>query len=179
MRTCTRSNVLVFTTLVLSLVVACGGGQTPAGGSATTPAAPEPPSASNATAAAGADAGAAGPGAPAATADAGGGKAAECTHLANDAHSEMDAEIIKVDTGCKKDADCMVVKGHACDFTCVTAAIPKAEEKEWTRELGVMKSGPCKKWAELDCAKEGDGKAPTCSDDSKKAACKAGHCVLK
>lgn len=102
----------------------------------------------------------------------------QCDALQADAQSEMDAERIKVDKACKKDADCMPIKGRACQFICTNGSIPKAEEKEWQRELTAVNDGPCKKWNDMGCKKP-DAKPPTCSDDKKKPACDRGHCVLR
>ncbi len=109
----------------------------------------------------------------------------ECKSLREEAQSEMDAEIIKVDKACKAIADCEIVKGHACDFSCATVAIPKSELADWNAELTKMKEGACKKWTENDCptinpprAAAGGGAPPWCRDD-KKLACEKGHCVLK
>lgn len=104
--------------------------------------------------------------------------AADCDALVAEAQAEMDAEHIKVDKPCKKDADCVGVKGHACDFTCVDGAIPKGELAEWDKELARMKDGTCKKWADNECATISAKAAPTCQE-GKKPACQAGHCVLK
>jgi hypothetical protein len=104
--------------------------------------------------------------------------AADCDALLHEAQAAMDAEHIKVDKPCKKDADCMGVPGHACDFTCVDGAIPKAEQADWDEELAKVKEGPCKKWADNACAETSAPPAPTCKDD-KKVACVKAHCVLK
>lgn len=159
----------------IAAVVACG--SSPKAEPVTPPSPPEmpetpaaAPDAGGETAAAAADAGAA---------DAAGDKAAQCSALVNDANSELDAERIKVDTVCKKDSDCMPIKGHACGFVCTTGAIPKGEEKEWTTELTNVKNGPCKKWEEMDCAKVTPPRTPTCSQDGKKPACDKGRCILK
>ena len=125
-------------------------------------------------------------GEPTAMGDAGGGGAADagptkdqqCDTLRNDAQSEMDAEIIKVDKACKKDADCMPIKGRACGFACTSGAIPKGEQAEWDKEMASVKGGPCKKWEEMGC-KKADAKPPTCDKDKMKAACDKGHCILK
>ena len=79
---------------------------------------------------------------------------------------------------CKKDADCMPIKGRACQFICTNGSIPKAEQAEWDKEMTAVKAGPCKKGDELGCKKP-DAKPPTCSDDKKKPACDKGHCALK
>ena len=174
----TRTNVIAVsvTTLALISVIACGSSPPP------NKPEPTPPTPSATTASTGTT--------PATTGDAGGGGAADaataaapskeeqCETLRNDAPSEMDAEIIKVDKPCKKNDDCMAVKGRACGFVCVTAAIPKAEEKDWTKEIGTVNDGPCKKWKEMECAKA-DAKKPTCEKDKMKATCEKGHCILK
>lgn len=115
----------------------------------------------------------------AATPDAGATKdpQAECTALLDDANSTLDAERIAVDKLCKKDADCMPIKGHACGFLCVTGAIPKSEEKDWTEALTKVKEGACKKWEANDCAKLRTKPPPTCRD--RKLWCDKGHCALK
>lgn len=112
--------------------------------------------------------------------DAGGGKSdkqAECDALLDEANSSLDAERIAVDKLCKKDVDCMPVKGRACGFACVTGAIPKAEEKEWSDTLTKVKDGQCKKWDANDCAKLRTKSPPTCQD--RKVWCDKGHCALK
>ena len=175
-----RTNSMVMSIGFLFVVAACGGSPKPEPGTGTsTPTATPPsPDAAAATpvstgdATASADAGAGDGGS-------GGGKAAECTALRDEAQSEMDAERIKVDKICKKDADCMVIKGRACAFNCTSGAIPKAEEKDWTSELEKVKSGPCKKWTDMDCEKIAPPRAQTCTQEGKKASCQAGHCTLK
>lgn len=175
-----KSNVVAFvlSSLTVGLIVACGSSPKPDVSTPPTPSAtPTTPSTSELTPEAGS---------PTATADAGGGgtadagmtKEQQCDALLHDAQAEMDAEHIKVDTPCKKDADCTLVKGHACDFTCTDGAIPKGELKEWDRELAALKTGQCKKWEDLGCKKP-DAKPPTCTDEKKKAACDKGHCVRK
>ncbi len=154
-----------------SVIVACGSD------AKKEPVAPSPPAASEASADAGAVTAAVAP----TTADAGGAakpdKAAECEALLDDANSSMDAERIAVDKACKKDADCMPVKSRACAFNCVNAAIPKAEEKDWTENLKKVTDNQCKKWNEMDCAKLRTKPAPTCQD--RKVACDKGKCILK
>ena len=173
MRTRPNSIALAVTTLGAAALFACGSSQKPEPVT-YTPApvetAPEPRAAEPVTPEVAVDAGAT----PTAA-----DKSAACTTHLHDAQAEMDAELIKVDTTCKKDADCMTVKGHACDFTCTTAAIPKAEQKEWDREMTALGTGACKAWTDGDCAKLTDTKAPTCADEGKKASCQKGHCVLK
>lgn len=104
--------------------------------------------------------------------------AAECDALLHEAQAEMDAEHIKVDKPCKTDADCVEVKGHACDFSCVDGAIPKAELADWDAELAKTKDTHCKKWEVASCAKTSPAPAASCAD-GKKPACQAGHCALK
>lgn len=104
-------------------------------------------------------------------------KQAECDALLDDANSTLDAERIAVDKECKKDADCMPIKGRACGFVCVTGAIPKVEEKDWNEALTKVKEGSCKKWADNECAKLRTKPAPTCQD--RKLWCDKGHCSLK
>lgn len=104
-------------------------------------------------------------------------KQAECDALVDEANSALDAERIAVDKQCKKDADCMPIKGRACGFVCTTGAIPKSEEKEWNETLTKVKDGQCKKWNENDCAALKTKPAPTCQD--RKVWCDKGHCALK
>lgn len=117
----------------------------------------------------------------AAEADAGGpakpDKQAECDALVDDANSALDAERIAVDKQCKKDADCMPIKGRACGFSCTTGAIPKSEEKEWNETLQKVKDGQCKKWNENECAALRTKAPPTCQE--RKVWCDKGHCALK
>ena len=175
-----KSNVVAFvlSSLAVGLILACGSSPKPDTSTPTPSATPTTPSTSKTDAP---DAS----GATASTPDAGGGaapaaptKEEQCDAILHDATAELDAEHIKVDTACKKDADCMTVKGHACEFTCVDGAIPKAEQKEWDREMAQVKAGPCKKWADLGC-KKADAKPATCTEDKKKPACDKGHCVLR
>jgi hypothetical protein len=112
--------------------------------------------------------------------DAGSGKSdkqTECDELLNDANSTLDAERIAVDKLCKKDADCMPIKGRACNFVCVTGAIPKVEDKDWNDALTKVKDGPCKKWEANECSKLRTKPPPTCQD--RKVWCDKGHCSLK
>jgi hypothetical protein len=104
-------------------------------------------------------------------------KQAECDALIDDANSTLDAERIAVDKLCKKDTDCMPIKGRACGFVCVNAAIPKIEEKDWNESLTKVKEGACKKWTENECAKLKTKPPPTCQD--RKVWCDKGHCALK
>ena len=116
--------------------------------------------------------------APTAAADAGApDKQTECDALVDEANSALDAERIAVDKACKKDADCMPVKGRACGFNCTTGAIPKSEEKEWNETLTKVKDGQCKKWNDNECAKLKTKPAPTCQE--RKVWCDKGHCALK
>ncbi len=104
-------------------------------------------------------------------------KQTECDALVDDANSSLDAERIAVDKQCKKDADCMPIKGRACGFNCTTGAIPKSEEKEWNETLTKVKDNQCKKWNDSECAKLKTKPAPTCQD--RKVWCDKGHCALK
>lgn len=149
---------------------ACGGAEPakePAVPTATAPT--EPPPAEPAEAGA--------PSAAADTADAAPSKEAQCDALRAEAQSAMDAERIAVDKLCKKDADCMPIKGRACNFECVNGAIPKSEEKEWNEELKKVKEGPCKQWTDNECAKLDTRPAPKCEE--RKVWCDKGHCALK
>lgn len=162
--------VMLGITSLGAVVIACGSEPKP------EPVAPTVTPPTTETAAAAPDAAAP---APAAAADAGAkpDKQAECDALLDDANSSLDAERIAVDKLCKKDADCMPIKGRACGFACVTAAIPKAEEKEWNETLEKVKGGQCKKWNDNECAKLRTKPAPTCQD--RKVWCDKGHCALK
>ena len=180
-----KSNVVAFvlSSLALGVVLACGSDPKPDPNVAMPSATPTTPATGDlAPDAAGGSSGGAtstgDAGGGAATADAGMSKDQQCEALVHDAHAEMDAEHIKVDTPCKKDTDCMLVKGSACDFTCVDGAIPKAEQKEWDREIKSVTEGLCKKWLDTGCKKP-DAKPPVCTNDKKKAACDKGHCVLR
>lgn len=117
--------------------------------------------------------------APSSSASAAGGKmtAADCDALATEANETLDAERIKVDKQCKKNEDCMAIKGRACTFNCENGAIPKAEEKDWTGALSKVKDGQCKKWTDNECSKLNTRPPPTCT--AKKPVCEAGHCALK
>jgi hypothetical protein len=154
-------------------VVACGSDPKPEPIAPTaTPEVTPPPSVP--------EAGAATP-ASVSAADAGGSgksdKQTECDALVDDANSALDAERIAVDKACKKDADCMPVKGRACGFVCTTGAIPKVEEKEWNETLKKVQDGQCKKWNDNECAKLKTKPPPTCQD--RKVWCDKGHCALK
>jgi hypothetical protein len=179
-----KSNVVAFvlSSVAVGLVVACGSSPKPDTNTATTPSATPTTTATSTPDMAG-DASTGG--ATSTTGDAGGGgtaaaptKEQQCETLQSDAQAEMDAERIKVDKTCKKDADCMPIKGRACQFICTNGSIPKSEQAEWDREMKAVNDGPCKKWNELGC-KKADAKPPTCSDDKKKPACDKGHCILK
>jgi hypothetical protein len=152
-----------------AVVVACGSEPKPepTAPSTTAPATVTTPEAGAAT--------------PAVAADAAGSakpdKQGECDALIDDANSSLDAERIAVDKLCKKDADCMPIKGRACGFVCTTGAIPKAEEKEWNETLKKVQDGQCKKWNDNECAKLKTKPAPTCQD--RKVWCDKGHCALK
>jgi hypothetical protein len=146
-------------------VIACGGTPTPEPAIGTTseppPSAPAPAEAKPET-----------PSEPAQM------SAADCDTLLHDAQAAMDAEHIKVDKPCKKDADCVGVKGHACDFACVDGAIPKGEQAEWDSELAKVMDGACKTWEASGCPSTSPAPAPTCKDD-KKVVCVNAHCVMK
>ena len=178
MRTRTNLIALAVASFGVAAVFACGSTPKSEPGAATampSATAPSVPASASAMPASTADAAS-----PTTAADAGGGdKAAQCDALVAEANTELDAERIKVDKACKKDADCMPIKGRACGFVCTTGAIPKAEEKEWTAELTRMKDGPCKKWEEMECSKVSPPRKPTCANDSKKPACEKGLCILK
>ena len=153
----------------LFVVAACGESLPKApdvGVTPPVPSAPALPAAPDTTADSGA---AATPAAPAKM------TASECDALVDEANHELDAERIKVDKACKKDADCVVIKGRACSFACSNGAIPKAEQAEWDGTVTKVKDGQCKKWADNDCAKTTPPKTPTCKD--VKPGCKAGHCI--
>jgi hypothetical protein len=177
MRSSRSSNVLSFviSSFAVGLILACGSTPKPDTNTATTPSAtPATPDMADASSGGTAETGDGGGGAP----DAGPTKEQQCEAIVHDAQAELDAEHIKVDTACKKDADCILVKGHPCDFVCTDGAIPKAEKKEWDREMAQVKAGPCQKYADMGC-KAADAKPPTCTDEKKKAACDKGHCVLR
>lgn len=104
-------------------------------------------------------------------------KIAECGSLADDANQALDAERIAVDKDCKKDADCVGVKGRACGFNCVNAAIPKSLEKDWNAVVTKVKDNQCKKYDANECIKYKTVQTPDCKD--RKIACEKNHCVLK
>jgi len=104
-------------------------------------------------------------------------KIADCEKLRTDANESLDAKRIEVDKDCKKDADCVGIKGHACGFDCVNGAIPKSLEKSWNDAVSKVKDGQCKKWDANECAKIRNKPAPTCKD--QKIACDKGRCILK
>lgn len=158
-----------------AVVVACGSEpkKEPTAATATPPASETPPAVATP------EAGAA---APTAAADAGGGsgksdKQAECDGLIDDANSTLDAQRIAVDKVCKKDADCVAIKGRACGFNCANGAIPKAEEKDWNAAVQKVKDGQCKKWNDNECSKLKTKPPPTCQE--RKVWCDKGHCSLK
>ncbi len=158
----------VCATTAFAFLIACGSEPKKEPMAATATASAAPPDAPAASAA------------PVAEApDAGGkpDKQAECDALLDEANSSLDAERIAVDKLCKKDADCMPIKGRACGFNCVTGAIPKSEEKEWNETLTKVKDGQCKQWDANECAKLRTKPPPTCQD--RKVWCDKGHCVLK
>jgi hypothetical protein len=158
-----------------AVVVACGSEPKKEPSTATPTATASAPAAPVETAAATASVT---PAPTAAPADAGkSDKQTECEGLVTSANETLDAERIAVDKLCKKDADCMPIKGRACAFNCVNAAIPKAEEKDWNEALTKAKDGPCKKWTENECSKVNTKPAPTCKD--KKVWCDKGHCAVK
>jgi hypothetical protein len=157
--------------------LACGSSPKPPEGPAlpASAAAPSADAASPADTAAASDAGAT---SAAPSADAGGGSPAEkCDALVNDAQLALDDWRIKADDKCKKDSDCVVIKGRACGFNCTNGAIAKASEASWNETVAKVKDGQCKKWSEADCAKVKAKPAPQCQD--KKAACVAGKCTAK
>jgi hypothetical protein len=103
-------------------------------------------------------------------------KQADCDSLAADASSSLDAKRIEfAEKSCKKDADCIAVKAHACSFACANGAVPKAQEKAWNDAVSKVKDGQCKKWTDNACDKLKS--PPTCQD--KKATCDKGHCAVK
>jgi hypothetical protein len=175
-----RSSMTLLFVFIAGLVPALACGSTPKNepGTATATPSATPPSSASAMPASTGDSGA-----TATAGDAGGGqkkdKAAECDELSQDANSTMDAEIIAVDKPCKADKDCMTVKGRACKFICVTNAIPKIEEKDWTDALKKVQDGSCKKWTELECEKLNTKGPPTCQKDKWIPKCNKGHCELK
>lgn len=157
------------------VAVACGGVPTPEVPNVTPPISSDsakpldtaPPSSGAASASA----------APAAPAKM---TAADCDKLVEEANVELDAERIKVDKVCKKDADCIGIRGRACTFTCQNGAIPKAEQGDWDKEVASVKDHQCKKWSENECSKISPPKnPPTCADDAKKPSCNKGKCILK
>lgn len=176
MRDCGPMNVkLLKTGLVLSvataLVIACGSDPKP---EPVTP--PPTPSAPAVDAAAPATSSAATP----APVDAGpktDPKVAECAAIQDDANQALDAERIAVDKDCKKDADCVGIKGRACGFNCVTGAIPKALEKDWNAVVTKVKDNQCKKYDANECIKYKAVQTPDCKD--RKIACEKSRCVLK
>jgi hypothetical protein len=105
-------------------------------------------------------------------------EAGDCQKLLDDAQSAMDAERIAVDKECKTDGDCMTVSAIACDFKCVSAAIPKNETKDWEDNLKVVNTGSCQKFVEGECGRHTLTNPATCKDGAK-PFCQAGHCLLK
>jgi hypothetical protein len=153
-----------------ALVVACGSEPKKEPTAATAaPSEPAPPASAAASAAPASSAAAP----EAAKPD----KQAECKGLADEATLALDTKRIEFDKGCKKDSDCLVVKGRACAFHCPNGAIPKADEKAWNDAVAKAKDGSCKKWTDNDCAKLRTTPEPTCED--KKAWCEKGRCALK
>ncbi len=162
------SGVMGFVSFSTALVVACGSEPKKETATATAPSA-EPASA---------DAG--GAAETVAAADAGGGKSdkqTECDALLDDANASLDAKRIEVKMACKKDDDCVAIKGRACHFSCANGAIPKTEEKAWTAAVQKAKDGQCKKWDEKECSKLRTKPTPTCQD--RKVWCEKGQCALK
>jgi hypothetical protein len=166
--------VLLAVTSAAAVVVACGSEPKKEPATATAPATeasspttPAPEARAAAASPAPADT------APAAKPD----RQAECDAFVDDANSALDAERIAVDKLCKKDADCMPIKGRACGFVCTTGAIPKSEEKEWNETLQKVRDGQCKAWNDNECAKLKTKPPPTCQD--RKVWCDKGHCALK
>lgn len=102
---------------------------------------------------------------------------AACDALVDEANSTLDAERIAVDKLCKKDDDCIAIRGRACAFNCVNAAIPKSEEKEWNEALEKVKNGPCKQWTEKSCASLRTRPQPACKE--RAVWCDKGHCAVK
>jgi hypothetical protein len=154
------------------VVMACGSEPKPEPAAATATASAEPPPAPAASSAAPAASASAAPETPAVDP-----KIAECDKLRDDANQTLDAKRIEVDKDCKKDADCVPIKGRACGFDCVNAAIPKSLEKEWNTAVTKVKDGQCKKWDSNECSKSKTRPQPTCQD--KKVACDKGRCILK
>jgi len=161
--------VLLVMLSTAAVAVACGSEPKKEPTAATATAPIEAPPAPPATAEADAAGAAPDAGAP--------DKQAECDALVDEANSALDAERIAVDKLCKKDADCMPIKGRACGFNCTTGAIPKSEEKEWNETVTKVKDTQCKKWDESECAKLKTKPAPTCQE--RKVWCDKGHCALK
>ncbi len=156
---------LLAATIALPAAVACGETQKPdpaTGGSSGTTVVAHPPS---------------GP-VPSATPAAAKLEAGDCQKLLDDAQSAMDAERIAVDKECKTDDDCMTVNAIACDFKCVSAAIPKNETKDWEDNLKQVNAGSCQKFIGGDCGRHTLTNPATCKDGAK-PFCQAGHCLLK
>jgi hypothetical protein len=105
-------------------------------------------------------------------------KQADCDALVEDASSSLDAKRIEfAEKACKKDADCITVKAHACSFVCVNGSVPKSQEKSWNDAVSKVKDGQCKKWTDNACDKLSTKPPPTCQD--VKATCDKGKCALK
>lgn len=175
-RTTSSLSFLGLLSVGVALAAACGGVPKPDLPNVTPPVSTD--SASSASAAPPASASAA----PASSASSAPAKmtAADCDKLVDEANVELDAERIKVDKACKKDADCIGIRGRACTFTCQNGAIPKAEQADWDKEVASVKDNQCKKWSDNECAKiSPPKKPPTCADDAKKPACNKGKCILK
>jgi hypothetical protein len=165
------SQLMLVVVSTAAVIAACGSEPKKEPTAATASVPEVPPPATPEAGAAGPATGAVDAGAPATD------KQAECDGLIDDANSALDAERIAVDKLCKKDADCVPIKGRACGFNCVTGAIPKAEEKEWNETLSKVKDGQCKKWNDNDCAKLKTKPVPTCQE--RKVWCDKGHCAVK
>jgi hypothetical protein len=165
--------VVVLAAIPVIVVAACGGEpqKEPTAATATASATPPPPATAETSP----------PKEPTAAVDAGAGpkqgKEGECDALQDDANSTLDAARISVDKVCKKDADCMPIKGRACSFNCANGAIPKGEQKEWDTAMAKVKDGACKKWTDNQCDKLKTRPAPKCDD--KKVASDKAHCPLK
>jgi hypothetical protein len=164
-----KSGLMLFTVALVALA-ACGSDPKPEPTAATATASSEPPPAPAASSAA--PAASAAPEPPKVDP-----KIAECDTLRDQANEQLDAERIAVDKDCKKDADCVAIKGRACGFDCVNGAIPKALEKDWNARVSKVKDGQCKKWDSNECAKLKTKTQPECKD--RKVVCEAKHCVLK
>ena len=154
------------------VVLACGADPKPEPTAATASATPPPPPPETSAAPAVSASAAATPEPPKVDP-----KIVECDGFRDDANTSLDAKRIEVDKDCKKDADCVGIKGRACGFDCVNGAIPKSLEKEWNATVTKVKDGQCKKWDANECSKLKTRPQPTCQD--KKVACDKGRCILK